>query len=446
MAEPKDTIVRDNPILPASVKVSRAIRAFGSALAGRLKIGVLMRRNEILTSGTYSSGLPYSVLADQNISSNAKIIFMILLNRLGENEYVWPSHTLLQKESGLTRGSVSRAKIELIDAGYLLVSRKHNCSNRYTLNLPSVASHGRDTKDLVGCPTDGTPVSHGRDRVSHGRDSSVPRTGGELPKGTPEGNSRREPPHFSGGEETNHIIDREVLTQESIKIQPTTHDNELAERFCQKLTIDKHIWQGKIAKCISIWRRKHKITLTQQSIDKLSNFPARSNPLDWFRQVENVVGEKLPLWRVELDSAANNSSQVAGLTDVLYLIDSWLKAGMNGIYDRFRLANQHQFVVQKIKSRLQLTDDNWRAYVDEALNKRLNWRGAVADNPACQTFDWMLKTRPEGGEEISNLERIFQGKYDKSFVEQPASAGQAALHFGAKGDVKFLWGGDKKNG
>jgi hypothetical protein len=93
-----------------------------------------MKRDEILKSGTYSS-IPNDILASKEIRPRAKLLYIALLDHLGDNLSVWPSEERLMIKTGQAKNTVIDGLADLEQAGFIAVdnSHKHKSSNVYIL-------------------------------------------------------------------------------------------------------------------------------------------------------------------------------------------------------------------------------------------------------------------------------------------------------------------------
>jgi DNA-binding transcriptional MocR family regulator len=92
-----------------------------------------------------------------NLSTNAKITALAIAIHYNwkTKEESYPSIKTLIRETGLSKASIHRAKIELVSQGYLVSQRRFNNSNLYlpqipgSLSLIHTQSHTEELKDNI---------------------------------------------------------------------------------------------------------------------------------------------------------------------------------------------------------------------------------------------------------------------------------------------------------
>lgn len=69
-----------------------------------------MRRDDLLTPGTYAA-IPKALLAlpSTTLSPGAKLVWMAIVERFGENDGAWPGTTTIARDAGLTKRGVLKA-------------------------------------------------------------------------------------------------------------------------------------------------------------------------------------------------------------------------------------------------------------------------------------------------------------------------------------------------
>jgi hypothetical protein len=82
------------------------------------------------------------LMIDQNLTSNAKVLWSYLHFRQGKNETAWPSQATIQAHTNLSRSTVSRATKDLESFGWLIVYRVSIGTQRwnsYRVRVPKYA-------------------------------------------------------------------------------------------------------------------------------------------------------------------------------------------------------------------------------------------------------------------------------------------------------------------
>jgi DNA-binding transcriptional MocR family regulator len=87
-----------------------------------------------------------------NLDSTCKWLFVVIGSHVKwpSGEAAFPSIATLAKESGLSKATIHRAKLRLIEQGYLVSNRRFNKSNTYTVHIPTVSE--RDMGSLTVTP------------------------------------------------------------------------------------------------------------------------------------------------------------------------------------------------------------------------------------------------------------------------------------------------------
>lgn len=79
--------------------------------------------------------VPNCILKQNTISSNAKVVYALLLSYAWYNDYCFPGQDRLERESGMSQATISRSISELREAGLLEVERRgQGKTNIYTLH------------------------------------------------------------------------------------------------------------------------------------------------------------------------------------------------------------------------------------------------------------------------------------------------------------------------
>lgn len=81
--------------------------------------------------GEQFTKLPRDVLARTDLSSTAKLVYSIIVDRVGRNGHSWPGIRRIALDTGTTPKPVLKAIAKLESAGLLEVERGHGRSNRY---------------------------------------------------------------------------------------------------------------------------------------------------------------------------------------------------------------------------------------------------------------------------------------------------------------------------
>jgi len=89
------------------------------------------------TSAPRSISVPGGVLADRQLSGNAKLVHGALAYHQGKNLSCWPGVRCLAKEIGVSQKTVSLAIDHLVEAGLILRLRRYRRSNLYSVRLLS---------------------------------------------------------------------------------------------------------------------------------------------------------------------------------------------------------------------------------------------------------------------------------------------------------------------
>jgi DNA-binding transcriptional MocR family regulator len=78
-----------------------------------------------------------AIRENRSLSSNAKIVALIIASHYNwsSDGQAFPSVDLLALETGISRASVYRAKLELVNNGWLESERRFNNSNLYSLKI-----------------------------------------------------------------------------------------------------------------------------------------------------------------------------------------------------------------------------------------------------------------------------------------------------------------------
>jgi hypothetical protein len=82
---------------------------------------VLRVKEKWLRAGTTT--IPNIVIADRTISSNAKLLFIVLCMHRFNKDYCYPSYELIEQETGWSKPTISRSIKELEDIGVVTVKR-----------------------------------------------------------------------------------------------------------------------------------------------------------------------------------------------------------------------------------------------------------------------------------------------------------------------------------
>ena len=87
-----------------------------------------------------------------DLNSTCKWLFIVIGSHVKwpSGEAAFPSISTLAKESGLSKATIHRAKLILIEEGYLVSTRRYNKSNTYTVHIPVVSE--RDMGSLTMRP------------------------------------------------------------------------------------------------------------------------------------------------------------------------------------------------------------------------------------------------------------------------------------------------------
>jgi hypothetical protein len=87
-----------------------------------------------------------------DLDSTCKWLFVVIGSHVKwpSGEAAFPSIATLAKESGLSKATIHRAKLRLIEQGYLVSNRRFNKSNTYTVHIPPVSE--RDMGSLTVIP------------------------------------------------------------------------------------------------------------------------------------------------------------------------------------------------------------------------------------------------------------------------------------------------------
>ena len=87
-----------------------------------------------------------------DLNSTCKWLFIVIGSHVKwpSGEAAFPSISTLAKESGLSKATIHRAKLILIEEGYLVSTRRYNKSNTYTVHIPIVSE--RDLGSLTMRP------------------------------------------------------------------------------------------------------------------------------------------------------------------------------------------------------------------------------------------------------------------------------------------------------
>lgn len=89
-----------------------------------------------------------NVLSIKGVTATAKIIWILLKDRQGENGHSWPSLGTICKDCGLTRPSVVRGIKELQDNGLLAVKKPKNPSIGHTNLYTTTSKESKPVKEL----------------------------------------------------------------------------------------------------------------------------------------------------------------------------------------------------------------------------------------------------------------------------------------------------------
>jgi hypothetical protein len=78
--------------------------------------------------------VPNFVLKNAQLSSNAKVVYAMLLSYAWHQDRVFPGQTRMAADMGSSQPTIARAIAELEQAGYLQISRRgQGLTNLYTL-------------------------------------------------------------------------------------------------------------------------------------------------------------------------------------------------------------------------------------------------------------------------------------------------------------------------
>lgn len=95
-----------------------------------------MKREDLLRPGEYVA-LPRALATNRNLTGEAKVIWAIIANHLGENEVAWPGHHALALAAGCAVSTVAKCLPELAAEGWVKAEYRPGRSSLYTLIYPT---------------------------------------------------------------------------------------------------------------------------------------------------------------------------------------------------------------------------------------------------------------------------------------------------------------------
>jgi len=111
--------------------------------------------------------VPKELHARKDIGATAKIVLVVIADRMGENNFAWPGVRLIAKDAGTTTDAVDRAIRQLEKSGDLIVERRghgkvnhYRLGNRKTVREMRTVERGKaPAKQGQGASEAGTEVS-----------------------------------------------------------------------------------------------------------------------------------------------------------------------------------------------------------------------------------------------------------------------------------------------
>ncbi len=97
-----------------------AIKSLLSSRSNQIE-QVLRVKEKWLRAGTTT--IPNVMIADKTVSSNAKLLFVVLCMHRFNKDYCYPSYELIEQETGWSKPTISRSIKELEDIGVVTVKR-----------------------------------------------------------------------------------------------------------------------------------------------------------------------------------------------------------------------------------------------------------------------------------------------------------------------------------
>ncbi len=341
-----------------------------------------MLRDEILSPGTYI-GLPWRVTKAKNLSAGQKLIYGILLSHLGEGKNdVWVGTKLLQLESGLSKHTIFRATKKL-EATKLLTIKQvwhsdHLEHNHYSFLNPDEAMLKFGTSPKIA-PILVPELHQSSPKIAP---ILVPEVVLELLNKTTERTTKLN--YTSGG-----------VRQEPSELIKTLynifHFPESSET---------------IQKLIKLWRDKgHHLTPAQ--IKKVANINPLTTCKQFFSSDCKADGSVLPGWKRIIESRIIDDSSDAVEYPARLAVDLWGQVGLNGIHDSEAVVRAITPAVASLRATL--SEEKFVELLVAAFDKRkaANWR---AENPSCQSIEWMFKYNTEGGKRVYNVEKAASGR------------------------------------
>ncbi len=109
---------------------------------------IMALRNDILKPGGYAS-VPHCILESSKLEPSDKLVYQALLDRLGQNDFVWPSQATIARQTALSIRSVRRSVARLTEIGLISCEVVTGTSNHYTFTDPEVVLNMQAEADSV---------------------------------------------------------------------------------------------------------------------------------------------------------------------------------------------------------------------------------------------------------------------------------------------------------
>lgn len=394
-----------------------------------------MLRDQILIKGQYKCGIPCNVLEIPNttLSSDAKLVFGYLIDRLGENETTFPGKRRISKDTGISFSTVKRSLITLKKLGLLSwVSggKKYDGSlesNEYTLfALPQVQDEPstpqvpveptpRVTANLPQVPvepTPGFPVGQKPPQGNHQKEPPQPTTPLAKPLGAEFAGEQRDAggaiaPTKQSCDTATTLRVSHSATQEGTGVYSDTQlarATSLIEALSRAgLKSDKPA--PVVAAAIAQWDTQRQ-KITADDISRVAATLRKAPPtpfavLALFAPTEDARGARVPYWRLLAKRTQPEKTEAASLA-----VEAWLAAGLNGIHDR--KAVERAITLQANDLHKRLGDEGYADLLATAMPKRKTW---TLENAACQSIEWMFKHDLDGGAKKYKIEKCAEGAF-----------------------------------
>jgi len=126
--------------------------------------------------------LPVGIAGRKDLTASAKLIFAVLLDRVGDNGHCWPGYDRVARDAGLSRTAVIESVKRLVSIGIISIVKRDGLSNLYEIRTGTESvrvdnPNGGQSGNRTSASTENVPEPDQLNQTHITRPKEIPASG-----------------------------------------------------------------------------------------------------------------------------------------------------------------------------------------------------------------------------------------------------------------------------